>query len=95
MFNPLSKDDIGNIVTLLISELNNRLIDREISVELTEAATRFVIDNGYDPTYGARPLKRYLQKHVETLAARAILAGNVGMGDKIVIDIVDDKLSVL
>ena len=95
MFNPLSKDDIGNIVTLLISELNNRLIDREISVELTEAATRFVIDNGYDPTYGARPLKRYLQKHVETLAARAILAGNVGMGDKIVIDIVDGKLSVL
>ena len=78
MFKPLTKDNIGSIVDLMIADVNHRLEDKEISIELTPEAKSFVIEGGYDPTYGARPLKRYLQKHVDTLAAKLILEGNVG-----------------
>ena len=93
MFKPLTKDNIGHIITLLMAELNKRLVDKEITVELTDTAKQFITDNGYDPVYGARPLKRYLQKHVETLAAKLILADGVRAGDTILIDVKDDKLS--
>ena len=93
MFKPLTKDNIGHIITLLMADLNKRLVDKEITVELTEEAKQFITDNGYDPVYGARPLKRYLQKHVETLAARLILADGVRAGDTILIDVKDGKLS--
>ena len=80
MFKPLTKDNIGSIVDLMVKELNDRLADQELSLELTDAAKKDVIDNGYDPVYGARPLKRYLQKYVETLTARKILSGEVHTG---------------
>jgi ATP-dependent Clp protease ATP-binding subunit ClpB len=86
MFKPLTKDNIGHIINLLLEELNARLADREIKVELTDAARRYVIENGYDPIYGARPLKRFLQKHVETLSAKMILSDQVQGGDTILID---------
>ena len=92
LFKPLTKDNIGNIIHLLMAELNDRLTDREIRVELTNAAETFIVENGYDPVYGARPLKRFLTKHVETLSARLILADEVRSGDTIVIDLVDEKL---
>ena len=93
MFRPLTKSNIGAIVELLIADVNKRLADRELQIELTEEAKQFVIDGGYDPMYGARPLKRYLQKHVETLAARLILSGNVGSGDTILIDVENGALT--
>jgi ATP-dependent Clp protease ATP-binding subunit ClpB len=93
MFKPLTKDNIGNIITLLLNELNERLSDRQISVKLTDAARTFVIEHGYDPVYGARPLKRFLQKHVETLSAKLILADKVSAGDEIVIDVEGDHLT--
>lgn len=83
MFKPLTKDNIGHIVDLELQKLNERLSDRQIRIELTEEAKQMVIDRGYDPVYGARPLKRYLQKHVETIAARIILGDDIGMGDTI------------
>lgn len=86
LFKPLTKADIGRITVLLIEELNRRLLDRELRIELTEAARELVSERGYDPVYGARPLKRYLQKHVETLAARLILSDQVYAGSMIVID---------
>ena len=86
MFKPLTKDNIGGIVTLLMDELNKRLEDRELSVRLTKEAENSIIENGYDPVYGARPLRRYLQKTVETLCAKLILSGTVAPGDTIVID---------
>ncbi|MBQ8627702.1 MAG: ATP-dependent chaperone ClpB [Agathobacter sp.] len=92
MFKPLTKDNIGNIITLMMKDLNSRLADRELSVELTDAASAFIVEHGYDPIYGARPLKRFLQKHVETLSAKLILADEVQMGDTIVIDVVDGQL---
>ena len=92
MFKPLTKDNIGNIITLMMKDLNHRLADRELEVKLTETATAFVVEHGYDPVYGARPLKRFLQKHVETLSAKLILADEVQMGDIIVIDVVDGRL---
>ena len=92
MFKPLTKDNIAGIVNLLMAELNERLADRQISVELTDAAKTFVTEHGYDPVYGARPLKRFLQKHVETLSAKLILSGDVGMEDTIVIDVDGDHL---
>ena len=92
MFKPLTKDNIAGIVNLLMAELNERLADRQISVELTDAAKAFVTEHGYDPVYGARPLKRFLQKHVETLSAKLILSGDVGMEDTIVIDVDGDHL---
>ena len=93
MFKPLTKDNIGHIITLLMADLNKRLVDKEITVELTDTAKQFITDNGYDPVYGARPLKRYLQKHVETLAAKLILADGVRAGDTILIDVKDGQLS--
>jgi len=92
MFKPLTKDNIGNIITLMMTDLNSRLKDRELSVELSDAATSFIVEHGYDPVYGARPLKRFLQKHVETLSAKLILADEVQMGNVIYIDVVDEKL---
>ncbi len=92
MFKPLTKENVTAIIDLLLKDVNKRLTEREISIELTDAAKAFVVEGGYEPMFGARPLKRYLQKHVETLAARLILEGNVGRCDVIVIDVVDGKL---
>ena len=93
MFKPLTKDNIGNIIHLLMNQLNKRLEDREISVELTPAAENFIVEHGYDPVYGARPLKRFLQKHVETLSAKLILADEVHANDVILIDVDGDHLT--
>ena len=93
MFKPLTKGNIGSIINLLITDLNKRLSDREITVELTDAAKQYIVDNGYDPVYGARPLKRFLQKHVETLSAKLILADEVREGDTILIDVEGDHLT--
>ena len=87
LFKPLTKDNISRIVDLCIADLNKRLADRELKLRLTDAAKTFITDHGYDPVYGARPLKRYLQKNVETLAARIILADQVSEGSAIVIDV--------
>ncbi len=86
MFKPLTKDNISGIVELLMKDLNKRVADKEISIELTDAARDLVIDRGYDPIYGARPLKRFLQKNVETLVARAILSNSLAMGDTVLLD---------
>ena len=93
MFKPLTKENIGNIVDLMMADLNRRLADHEIRLELTDEAKSYIIDGGYDPVYGARPLKRFLQKNVETLAARMILSGNVQTEDTIVIGLKDGKLA--
>ncbi len=90
LFKPLTKDNISHIVDLMVADVNRRLEDRELKVELTDNAKAFVTDHGYDPAYGARPLRRYLQKNVETLAARIILEGNISEGQTIVID-TDEK----
>ncbi len=92
MFKPLTKENIGNIIDLMMDEINKRLADSDLSIRLTEAARQFVIEGGYEPMYGARPLKRFLQKNVETLAARVILGGEVRSGDVIVIDEVNGRL---
>ena len=92
LFKPLMTSDIAGIIRLLVADVNKRLADKELSIRLTDAASGFIVDNGYDPVYGARPLKRYLQKNVETLAARLILADGVRAGDCIVIDLEDGKL---
>ncbi len=93
MFKPLTKDNIGSIIHLLMNELNDRLEDREIRVELTPEAESFIVEHGYDPVYGARPLKRFLQKHVETLSAKLILSDQVRVGDTILIDVEGDHLT--
>ena len=93
LFKPLTKENIGNIITLLMRDLNRRLADREVAVELSAAAEQYVTDHGYDPTYGARPLKRFLQKHVETLVARLMLKGDIRTGETIVIDAENGKLT--
>ena len=93
MFKPLTKENVTAIIDLMVADVNERLQEKEIHIELTEAAKRAVIEGGYEPMYGARPLKRYLQKHVETLAAKLILEGNVSRGDLIVIDEADGKLT--
>ena len=93
MFKPLTKDNIGNIIKLLMADLNKRLADRELKVELTKAAEDYITEKGYDPVYGARPLKRFLQKHVETLAAKLILADKVREGETILIDLTDGELT--
>ena len=92
LFKPLTKDNIGGIIRLIIGDLNKRLSDRELTIELTPAAEEFVVDNAYDPAYGARPLKRYIQKYVETLSAKLILQDAVGEGDTILIDVKDGSL---
>ncbi|MBS7182732.1 MAG: ATP-dependent chaperone ClpB [Eubacterium sp.] len=94
MFKPLTRDNIGGIVDLVVANLNKRLADRELTIKLTDEAKKYVADNGYDPVYGARPLKRYLQKHVETLAAKVILEGKVNMGDTITFDVKEGELVV-
>ncbi len=94
MFKPLTKDNIGGIVDLMVKELSNRLADQELSLELTDAARTQVIENGYDPVYGARPLKRYLQNYVETLAAKKILSGDVHAGDILVLDVKDGEFVI-
>ena len=92
LFKPLTKNNIGSIIDLLVADINKRLADKELVVALSDSAKQFIVDNGYDPVYGARPLKRYLQKNVETLAARLILSDGVHTGDTIRIDVVDGKL---
>ena len=93
MFRPLTKDNITGIVDLLVKDVNKRLADRDLHIELTKAAKQHIVDGGYDPMYGARPLKRSLQKYVETLAAKLILEGNVSTGDTIIIDEKDGELT--
>jgi len=90
LFKPLTRDNIRQIVDLLVADVNKRLEERELKVELTEAAKAFVTEHGYDPAYGARPLRRYIQKHVETLAARIILQGDIHQGQMIVIDVAEN-----
>ena len=94
MFKPLTKDNVGKIVDLMVKELSDRLADQELSLELTDAAKQMVVDNGFDPVYGARPLKRYLQNYVETLTAKKILSGDVHAGDTIVLDVKDGAFTV-
>lgn len=93
MFKPLTKSNIGGIIKLLLQDVNRRLADKEISIELSPAAEQYVVDGGYDPVYGARPLKRFLQKNVETLAAKCILGGNLSAGDVIYMDVKDGVLT--
>ena len=94
LFKPLTKDNIGHIVDLLIADLNRRLADKELHLQLTDSAKAFVVENGYDPVYGARPLKRYLQKYVETMAARYILSGNVQAGSTLTVDCDGQNLTI-
>ncbi|MCR5108168.1 MAG: ATP-dependent chaperone ClpB [Lachnospiraceae bacterium] len=91
-FKPLTKENIGGIIELLLNDLNSRLKDRDLKIELTGEAKKYVIDKGYDPVYGARPLKRYVQKSVETLAAKIILEGNIDEGATILFEVVNDEL---
>ena len=93
LFKPLTKGNIGGIIELLIADVNKRLADKELKIALTDEAKNFIVENGYDPVYGARPLKRYLQKNVETLAAKLILADGVRAGDTIEIGLSDGKLT--
>ena len=93
MFRPLTKENITGIVDLLVKDVNKRLADRDLHIELTKDAKKHIVEGGYDPMYGARPLKRYLQKYVETLAAKLILEGNVRSGDTIIIDEKDGELT--
>ena len=92
LFKPLSKDNIGGIVELIMKDLNRRLADRELSVVLTDEAKQFIIENAYDPSFGARPLKRYIQKYVETLSAKLILSDMVKQGDVIEISVREGAL---
>ncbi|MBR5317121.1 MAG: AAA family ATPase, partial [Lachnospiraceae bacterium] len=87
LFKPLTKADIGNIIHLIVKDINDRLSDRELSIEITPMAENYIVEEGYDPVYGARPLKRFVQKHVETLAAKMILADKVRAKDVILIDL--------
>jgi ATP-dependent Clp protease ATP-binding subunit ClpB len=92
MFKSLDEDNIGHIVDLMMKDLNKRLADKEITISLTPAAKALITRNGYDPVYGARPLKRYLQKNVETLVARLILSSAVSTEENVVIDVENDTL---
>jgi ATP-dependent Clp protease ATP-binding subunit ClpB len=92
LFKPLTKDNITSIIDLMVRRINDRLVDKEVKIQLTEGAKEYIVDKGYDPVYGARPLNRYLKKHVETLAARMILGGQVKAGDTILIDREEDDL---
>ncbi|MBQ6734030.1 MAG: AAA family ATPase, partial [Lachnospiraceae bacterium] len=93
MFNPLSKDNITGIVDLILADLNRRLEDREVTIALTEEAKKYVVDHAYDPAYGARPLKRYIQKYVETLSAKLILEDKVKPHDTITFDVYGGELT--
>ena len=94
LFKPLTKDNIGHIVDLMLADVNKRLEDKELQIELTDAAKAYIVENGYDPVYGARPLKRFLQKNVETMAARYILGGDVHAGSVMVVDRDGDGLTI-
>ena len=94
LFKPLTKENISGIITLLMEELNERVREKEIHVELTEEAMTFIAREAYEPAFGARPLKRYLQKNVETLLARKILGDEVSLGEAVIIDVIDGKLQV-
>ncbi len=94
LFKPLTKDNIGHIVDLLVLDLNRRLADKELFLELTDTAKKYIAENGYDPVYGARPLKRYLQKYVETMAARYILSGQAQAGGVMIVDRDTDGLTI-
>jgi ATP-dependent Clp protease ATP-binding subunit ClpB len=93
LFKPLTKENIGGIIRLIVDDLNRRLADRELSIELTPEAEAFVVENAYDPVYGARPLKRYIQKYVETLSAKLILSDQVNVKDVILITVEDGALA--
>ena len=95
LFKPLTKENIGGIVDLIIGDLNSRLSDRDLNLELSDEAKQFIVDNAYDPVYGARPLKRYIQKYVETLTAKLILADGVRTGDTVRITVVDGALAAV
>ena len=93
LFKPLTRENIGGIIRLIIDDLNRRLADRDLNLELTPEAERFIVDNAYDPVYGARPLKRYIQKYVETLTAKLILSDTVDSGDTVLICVKDGALT--
>jgi ATP-dependent Clp protease ATP-binding subunit ClpB len=93
LFKPLSRENIGGIIKLIIADLNRRLSDRELTVELSKEAEDFIVERAYDPVYGARPLKRYIQKYVETLSAKLILGDEVEQGDTILIDVEDGQIT--
>lgn len=93
LFKPLTKDNINGIINLIVADLNRRLADRELSIELAPEAAQFIVDNAYDPVYGARPLKRYIQKYVETLSARLILSDQVDAKDTILITVENGTLT--
>ena len=94
LYKPLSKNDITKILDIQIDSLNNRLLNKQITCELTNEAKQFIINNGYNPVYGARPLKRFIQRHVETEIAKVILGDNLSYGENIVVDYKDDKLKI-
>ena len=94
-YKPLTKENITGIIDLLIEALGKRLEDKQLSVKLTDAAKQYVIDNGYDPVYGARPLKRFLQRNVETLLGREIIAGDLSAGTTLQVDVQDGRLVVI
>ncbi len=93
-YTPLTRDQISGILQLMLKDLSGRLADRHLSVELTDAAKEYVIDNGYDPVYGARPLKRFLQRAVETPIARMLIAEDVPEGSEIVVDVENGEITV-
>ena len=95
LFKPLTKDNIGGIIRLIIAELTRRLDDRDLTLELSEAATGYIVEHAYDPVYGARPLKRYIQKYVETMVAKLILEDKVENGDTILIDVQNEELTAV
>ena len=92
LFKPLAKEQVGDIIDLVLKDVNKQLKEKEISIQLTDAAKDYIVEHGYDPVYGARPLKRFLQKHVETLAAKIILSGEIASQDNILIDVEDNRL---
>ena len=94
IYKPLKKEEISKIVDLMLEKLKNRLEDKFLHLVISDKAKEFIIDNGYDPIFGARPLKRFIQSHVETLIAKAILANNFESGTTLKVDVEDDKLVV-
>ena len=92
MFHPLTRENLGGIIDIMIGSLRARLAEKELGLELTDAAKQLVIERGFDPLYGARPLRRYLQSSVETLIARTILSGNISAGSTITVDVQDGEL---
>ncbi len=92
MFKPLTRDNISGIIDILMDNLNDRVADKDLSITLTEAAKDYITEHGYDPVYGARPLKRYLQKNVETMTAKLILGDDLETGNRIIMDVENDKL---